>query len=92
MSGLVGAVSEVYQGDRVDTVRGPAANKIEQEIDLAKEILESEILVAQPPKKKEKRISKKEKVQNQKGGKVVKKSAKRSATKQAKKPATKRQK
>lgn len=96
MSGLVGAVSEVYQGDRVDTVRGPAANKIEREIDLAKEILESEILVAQPPKKKERCTSKKEKVQNQKGGKVVKKSrvlpTKRPATKQAKKPVTKRRK
>lgn len=67
MSGLIGTVSEVYPGDRVETVRGPAANKIEREIDLAKEILESEILVSLPPKKKDRCVIK---TQNQKGGRV----------------------
>lgn len=75
MSGLVGIVSEVYQGDSVETVFGPAANKIEREINLAKEILESEILVAQPPRQPEKCVLQRterkkpvDKKQIQKGG------------------------
>ena len=73
MSGLIGSVSQIYQGDRVDTVRGPAKNKIEREIDLAKEILDSEILVAQPlppPKKTTRCPPKREVISEQKGGRA----------------------
>ncbi len=78
-AGLIGTVSEVYPGDRVETVRGPAANKIEREIDLAKEILESEILISLPPKKKERCVNK---TQNQKGGRAgTKKITKKQPTK-----------
>lgn len=80
MSGLVGIVSEVCQGDRVDTVIGPASNKIEREIDLAKEILQSEILVAQPlPTKSESCVIKRKTTQNQKGGRKKTQPTKRSA-------------
>lgn len=78
MSGLVGIVSEVCQGDRVDTVIGPASNKIEREIDLAKEILQSEILVAQPLPTKS-CVIKRKTTQNQKGGRKKTQPTKRSA-------------
>ncbi len=87
-TGLIGTVSEVYPGDRVETVRGPAANKIEREIDLAKEILESEILVSLPPKKKERCPNK---TQNQKGGRVgTKKITKKQPTKRPSSSSTKK--
>ncbi len=72
MSGLVGCVSVPYQSD---TVIGPASNKIErEEIDLAKEVLDSEILVARPPPTSIKQITKKKKsVSSQKGGSKTKK-------------------
>ena len=79
MSGLVGVVSEVYQGD---SVRGPARNKIERQINLPKEILESEILVAQPPPNKTHNCPiKRPRTKNQKGGSKTKKTTKRSAPK-----------
>lgn len=93
MSGLVGCVSIPNQRD---SVIGPASNKIEREqIDLAKEVLESEILVAQPPAISRKQVTKKKKStsSSQKGGSKIKKqtTSKRAGGKSKNKTPTKRQ-
>ena len=49
MSGLLGAVSEADKPDRIDPVRGPAANQIEKDIDLDREKFESEQVQAGLP-------------------------------------------
>ena len=81
MAGLVGSVSKQFEGD---VVIGPASNK--REIDLEKEILESETLVAEPIPQKNRKICKVKR--NQKGGQV-KKRVTRKRSKKAK-PAKKR--
>ncbi len=81
MAGLVGSVSKQFEGD---VVIGPASNK--REIDLEKEILESETLVAEPIPQKKRTVCKVKR--NQKGGQVKKKVTRKPSKKA--KPAKKR--
>ncbi len=78
MAGLVGSVSKQFEGD---VVIGPASNK--REIDLEKEILESETLVAEPIPQKKRTVCKVKR--NQKGGRVKKARKPSKKTKPAKK-------
>ena len=79
MAGLVGSVSKQFEGD---SVIGPATNK--REIDLEKEILESETLIAEPlPQKKVCKVKR-----SQKGGRVKKKATRKRTV--SRKPTKKR--
>lgn len=83
MAGLVGSVSKPFQGD---IVIGPASNK--HEIDLEKEILESETLVAEPLPQKKRKVCKVKR--NQKGGQLNKKTTRKPTVAKKSKPAKKR--